>query len=236
VSERPLRARWRSAVLDPQSGLSWAAKLAAAVYAEHSISAAGDLRYSPSVPTLAWWMGTSERVARRGRRELVEVGLLVLDERSGRTSRARLVLPTPAGEAGVPLHEPLHEPLPERQDGTRGTRGTSTSPTARPSSARAQEGEDERAPGAQKLVADYVAMAQANGTTKVPKRLIGQVANEVGQLVAEGIAPETIRAALKLLVAGHKHPSTLPSLIPEAESHLAGPGGYDWKEARAYDG
>ena len=54
-----------------------------------------------------------------------------------------------------------------------------------------------------------------------PKRLIGQVAGHVGELLREGQPPAVVAAALRLLIERRLHPSTLPSLIPEA---FAGPG------------
>jgi hypothetical protein len=72
-------------------------------------------------------------------------------------------------------------------------------------------------PGAagQELVAHYVDTARDTGVDP-PKRVVGQVASEIGNLLREGQPPERIQRALQLLVERRLNPSTLPSLILEA--------------------
>jgi len=53
------------------------------------------------------------------------------------------------------------------------------------------------------------------------RRLVGQVARQVGELLRDGISARAIAGALELMLAKRLHPSTLPSLIAEA---AAGPG------------
>src|SRR5262249_40961941 len=104
-SERPLRIRWRSAVLDSGSGLGWAARLCGAVLAEFVNDKSGMADPCPSAATLAAGMATSERTAQQARRELEQAGLLRLERREGHPARACLTFPTSAPRAGVPLHE-----------------------------------------------------------------------------------------------------------------------------------
>jgi hypothetical protein len=75
-------------------------------------------------------------------------------------------------------------------------------------------------PSAQALVAYYVDLQRELGVDP-PKRLIGQTARQVGELLREGQPAQVVARALELLVERRLHPSTLPSLIPEA---IAGPG------------
>jgi hypothetical protein len=46
--------------------------------------------------------------------------------------------------------------------------------------------------------------------------VVGQVAQQVGQLLGEGINPDHVRAGLRLLVQKPMHPSSLPSLVNQA--------------------
>jgi hypothetical protein len=115
--ERPLRVLWRSFALDPDSGLSMGARLAACAYTEYSTDDDGNLDYPPSATTLAGRMGCSARTAWSARKELVDSGLLELDERPGRTSGVRLVFPpsqdlptTYANSAEVPSQQPSQRP------------------------------------------------------------------------------------------------------------------------------
>jgi hypothetical protein len=73
---------------------------------------------------------------------------------------------------------------------------------------------------AQALVAYYVDLQRELGV-EPPKRLRGQTAGQVGELLREGQPAQVVARALELLVERRLHPSTLPSLIPEA---IAGPG------------
>jgi hypothetical protein len=96
---RPLRITWRSAALSPDSGLSSIARLAAAVYAEFA-NGEGVLDPAPSAATVAECMGTSDRWARKARRDLEAEGWLVVYGRPGLPSRIRFA--TPALVTGVP--------------------------------------------------------------------------------------------------------------------------------------
>jgi DNA-binding transcriptional MocR family regulator len=108
-SERPLRARWRTAVMDADSTASASARLCACAVAEYVNDRTG-MCY-PSASTLAERMGVCERTARRARSELEDAGFIDLERRSGRSPRIWLRFPTPEKPAGVPLTE-LPEPLP----------------------------------------------------------------------------------------------------------------------------
>ena len=106
---RQPRLTWRSAALDPDSGLSWRARFAATVYCEFANSA-GVLDPAPSASTLAEWMGVSLTTAHEARRELEAKGWLSIERRSGRPSRVSL------SSDGQPLREPQgsERPTPAR--------------------------------------------------------------------------------------------------------------------------
>jgi hypothetical protein len=72
-------------------------------------------------------------------------------------------------------------------------------------------------PNAPALVAFYIDTCRAE-KIEPPKRLIGQVARQVGELVGEGYPARTIAEALRLMIAARTNPSTLPSFIPEAQA------------------
>lgn len=91
---RPLRPRWRSTAI-AHPGLSWAAKLAACVYAEHSLNGGGWLRYPPSAATLANEMSVSRPTAIGARLQLEQFGFIELRRGRGeKTPSTRLILPT----------------------------------------------------------------------------------------------------------------------------------------------
>jgi hypothetical protein len=240
-----LRAQWRSLALDPDGTLSVAARLAACVYAEHSVDERGNLRYPPSSASLADWMGCGERTARAARRELVAAGLLELEHRSGGTAGVRLTFPTPAKFAApTPATTPATTPA-KFAAGTRGTRRTSSTTSggahsrARADGPARADGRADQTGGAQQLVAGYVARLAELGTT-APKRLVGQVARQVGELVDDGVPASTIAAALELMVERRLNPTALASLVTEAElgprRSAADARADEWKEARSvYD-
>jgi hypothetical protein len=242
--DRPLRARWRSLALDPDTAVSAYARLAACVYAEHSTNDRGNLRYPPSSLTLADAMHCAERTARKARQELVDAGFLKLEHRLGETAGVRLTFPTPARGAGVtPARTPARTPAPAAA-GTRGTRGTRTSGGAR-SRAGADnrpraDGRAEENTGAQRLVAGYVNRLGELGAT-APRRLVGQVARQVGELLRDGVPEPAIATALELLIERRLNPTTLASLVPEVELGPSRPAAAaaaradKWEEARVYD-
>jgi hypothetical protein len=227
---RPLRARWRSLALDPEGTLSLRARLAACVYAEHSTDDDGRLRYPPSALTLADAMGCSDRTARRARQELVRAGFLVLDERAGHAPDVRLALPTPAHLSGGTPDTTPAKSAPETEGLEVLTSGGALARRATDHSRGEEEGADAR-----RLVAGYVNRLRSNGSP-VPKRLVGQVAKQVGELVRDEVPAETIERALALLLERRLNPSTLPSLVPEAAT---GPRGetsdFDWEAFDGYD-
>jgi hypothetical protein len=116
---RPKLVEWRSAALEEDSGLSWAAKLAAAVYAEHANTDTCVLDPAPSAPKLGREMGASERVARMARAELEAAGWIKVTRRAGAASRIELVAADPSprhdvpGSDGVtPARTPARTPAP----------------------------------------------------------------------------------------------------------------------------
>jgi DNA-binding transcriptional MocR family regulator len=94
---RQPRLTWRSAALEPDSGLSWRARFAAAVYCEFA-NGQGALDPAPSVATMATRMGVAERTVREARRELEEAGWLDVQRRPGRPSRMVLLTGEPRQE------------------------------------------------------------------------------------------------------------------------------------------
>ena len=73
----------------------------------------------------------------------------------------------------------------------------------------------EEAKNGQDLVAYFVDASRALGV-EPPKRVIGQVAAEIGNLLREDQPPDRIERALQYLVDRRLNPSALPSLILEA--------------------
>jgi hypothetical protein len=108
----PLRFRWRAAVLNEESGLSMAARLAACVYAEHATNESAVLDPAPGAARLARCMGASETTGHRARRELEAEGWLCVTRRRGRPSRMLLVLPDPClSDGGTPVTTPVKTPV-----------------------------------------------------------------------------------------------------------------------------
>jgi hypothetical protein len=68
-------------------------------------------------------------------------------------------------------------------------------------------------------VAGYVDLVRELGEPP-PRRLVGQVARFIGELLSDGVSAPTIPRALVLMVERRLNPATLPSLVPEA---AAGP-------------
>jgi hypothetical protein len=223
----PLRLRWRSAILEAEAGLSWHGRLLGCVLVEHATNTSAVLDPAPSATTLASEMGASVTSVHEGRRELEAGDWLKVTRRSGRPSRMRLVLP-----------EPLRE--------TQGSDGVTSARTYAPTSARtsAPHAPEQGEPGepgepgayarvracareadgplvphanAQALVAWYVDRVRELGA-EPPKRAVGQVARQVGELTGEGFDEEVIRAALGLMVERRLHPAVLPSLMLEAQA------------------
>jgi hypothetical protein len=117
-ASRPLLVVWRSAALDPESGLTLKARLAACVYCEYS-SASGALDPAPSAATVAQRMNAAERTARAARAELEAAGWLTVERRSGHPSRMQLLLAEPrqdlpgypgSSRRGTPANTPANTP------------------------------------------------------------------------------------------------------------------------------
>jgi hypothetical protein len=69
--------------------------------------------------------------------------------------------------------------------------------------------------GARDLVAFYVDRVEELGSP-APRRLVGQVARQVKELLGERIPSPVVARALDLRVERRLHPSVLPTLVPEA--------------------
>lgn len=204
---RALRHEWHSLLYDPESDLSIAAKVVGCALIEH---ANREGIAWPGLPELGAYAGVSSRTTvLKGVRELERAGLLEVTRRAGRVHRYRLVIPTRTtrSDSGrVPVHEPVHRPVHEMNP-NQGTREP-----VRPTVV---------ADDAQTIVAHYVNL-QHDAGAPTPRRLVGLVAKEVGDLLGEGIPPRIVRRAVELLVERPQlGPSVLPTLIPEA---ARGPG------------
>jgi DNA-binding MarR family transcriptional regulator len=177
-------------------------------------------------------------------RELEEGGLLEVARRPGRVNRYRAT--SSAGE--------LVDQFSSRTAPVQPVNGTSSAsepedaqedvhkPTSGGAQERARPGEHVRADGrtnensgAQQLVAGYVNRLREQGAS-TSKRLVGQVAARVGELLDDGVPASSIAAALELLIERRLHPTALASLIPEAELGPRGTARTDeWKDAGVYD-
>lgn len=73
----------------------------------------------------------------------------------------------------------------------------------------------------QQLIGEYAASC----AHRPPQGVLGHLGREVAKLLAEGIAPEHIRAGLARHRAKGLHPSTLPSLVHEAMNATSQPAG-----------
>lgn len=69
--------------------------------------------------------------------------------------------------------------------------------------------------GARELVAFYVDESRTRFDASPPKRMIGQVAKQIGELLREGFDPDDLREALRTLAGRRLNPSVLPSLAWE---------------------
>jgi hypothetical protein len=74
--------------------------------------------------------------------------------------------------------------------------------------------------GTQELVAYFAERHREETGEPAPKRLVGHVANQVDEMLREGVSAPTLARTLGLLIERRLHPSTLPSLVAEA---AAGP-------------
>lgn len=83
----------------------------------------------------------------------------------------------------------------------------SSVPSERGASAPAPPGVSARV-----LVGEYV----SGCVNRPPRKVLGHLAKEINQLLAEGIDPDHIRAGLERFRAKPMHPSVLPSLVNEA--------------------
>jgi hypothetical protein len=113
---RQARLTWRSAALEPDSGLSWRARLGACVYCEFA-RGDGVLDPAPSAATVAARMAVTVRTADSARRELDDAGWLRVERRPGRASRMMLVAGEPPQEMqgsddATPARTPARTPAP----------------------------------------------------------------------------------------------------------------------------
>jgi len=159
-------------------------------------------RAEPTMQDLGDLMGCGVKVVRGAMAELVAAGYA--------TSRRR----------GQGLPNQITLTIPEPQSDQNGQSGSSetadpslllkTSVKKDPSGelALAQEGPSP-------LVA-YFVDESTRLHSKPPRRVTGQVARLISEMLAEGVVPDRVRAGIDLLLLKRLHPSTLPSLVHEA--------------------
>jgi hypothetical protein len=192
----------------------------------------------PSVESIAERCGLGERTVRRALRRLEEADLLLTVHSRGRFSnRYRAIRPNPVAcdrveseptrspETLQPGHtrSPTRSPVageavkkPSRKPTLTG-RATRAAPGTELATRSAKIEPTPNGTNAQTLVAFYVNCCREIGATP-PHRVVGQVAQQVGQLVAEGYDTETVEQALRLLVERRQNPSTLASFVVEAQA------------------
>lgn len=68
---------------------------------------------------------------------------------------------------------------------------------------------------AQKIVAYFIDKSRSDGS-EPPKRITGQAAKLIGELVAEGFEPDQIRRGIDTLLERGLHPAALPSTVHAA--------------------
>jgi hypothetical protein len=185
---------------------------------------------------LAEATGLTERSVRRALANLAGLGLVALEESGGGRSRPavwRLLDPAESGAmratfradtgantgaltgantgalTGAPARQASlsksYSPLP-------GDRALTRAPA---DGAGEVDAQDRSAGGVQALVAHYCDLLAADGVPRVDD-LVRHVAKWVKRLVDQGVPDATIRRALELMYERDLHPSTLPTLIPEA--------------------
>lgn len=178
----------------------------------------------PSVATLATYARCSVRTVQGRLRRLEEAGLIVRGEQGLvahlRADRRPVVYDLMMN--GVHVIHPadgVHGEV-ERgaQPGTNGVHAVADKPSlnrTEPTTPTVS-----RAPSAQTLVEEWIDHCPA----RPPGRVVGQVAKELGTMLNEGIAYETVRAGLALWHQKSLHPSALASVVHEVMNPRAAKG------------
>lgn len=173
----------------------------------------------PSMTELCRKTRLSERGVQKAIRRLEEMGELRVTKNAGRgrTNRYQIVMETPnevQGSEGqnpeprTPRTEFAPEPgSPQTPNLVRETPNEVHPEPSEPSG----EPSVPTAPTAQTLVAEWV----DHCNKRPPGRVIGQIAKEIGALLAEGIAYADVRAGLAAWHSKGLHPSTLASVVHE---------------------
>lgn len=126
--------------------------------------------------------------------------------------------PSPEPSVGtlslIPSADGSSEGISETPGGRGGGRGRGSSPvdinsTSVPPSA-AQSATDSTAT-AQTLVGEWIELCRS----RPPKPVIGQTSKVIKEMLAEGIAPDDIRAGISAWTAKGLHPAALPSVVNE---------------------
>ncbi|MBU6529665.1 hypothetical protein [Streptomyces mayonensis] len=120
----------------------------------------------------------------------------------------------PAAEDSVSPHGALDEPAMSTHTPDLGPRNLDLGTTSPSGGASVPT---QSTPTTQQLMAEYV----AGCAHRPPREVLGHLGRETAKLLAEGIRPDHIRAALTRHRAKGLHPSTLPSLAHEAMNAAA---------------
>jgi hypothetical protein len=188
----------------------------------------------PSRKTIAQSSSLHIDTVDRALRRIEKAGLLLVVRSPGRASnRYQATIPnSPVGAAVGDGDETLQQPHPAGVN-SRTQRGSTAAPNGleavkKPSKkpkgvarTRAHATDisivDGRA-NPQALVAYFVDTYRDLCDDPPPRRIVGQVAQQIGQLAREGFDEQTIEQALRLMLERRQNPSTLASFVLEAKA------------------
>jgi len=142
---------------------------------------------------------------------------LALEGREGREGKRA------ASQLGRGAARPDHEP--DHHDGDGEVRDAAVVLQLHPPPTAPQQDADppgDGTEGAQEMVGWWIAAHLQHGQHRPPKRVVGHVAREVRQLLAEHVPADAIRIGLDTLRAGGLHPSALASLVNQHRNHGTG--------------
>ncbi len=172
----------------------------------------------PTRGTIARYMGCTTRTVSTARAELEAAGILQVRERRR----------DDGGQAANEYHLFIDPPLQSVAGASVKLASRQEVESLEVESIKSPPGDGaavaviEPQPPAQAVIAFYVDACRELGA-EPPRRLIGQVARHVGELLSEGQPPEIVAKALELMIEKRLHPSTLATLIVEAAAGPAKP-------------
>jgi hypothetical protein len=237
VTTRPTsqQLRWRIAVCE--SSLDATARLVALVL-DTFMNGTGFAW--PSRVSVADRAGLDVRTVDKAIARLERAGLLVVHRSRGRNAnRYHAALPNSVPSAAVAGAPTVFLAPPQQRLSRHPTVSSAPHEAVKKTPEKPLRGRACRAPtsegeqsldgehevDAKQLVAHYVATYKAATGLTAPKRVRGQIAGRVVELLAEGQPLAVIRRALELLVERPRlHPSTLATLMGEAAAPADGRG------------